>query len=933
MYEIRPLGRRAGVLAVFGVACAAIGLAGDRDASPIRAATPHQTEFAATDMGNGVLDFTAGKALDGVRLPGAWWTFANGDDVLAMAIEGDLVWAGTRAGGLVRWDRRDGKYVQYLRPQDPLAANTIRDIEIDAAGRKWLASTAGLTVFQDGGTATRDDDRWYTFTQANSFGGLPTDDVHAVTVRGNEVWVGTHQVQDPETLAWSGGGLAKLDHKGVPGDADDTWAPVTTFASTKSRLPNGTDVFGLVSDNINALAFTPAGRLWVGTAPFRIYDPENVEWPAVHGGLSALDTKGTPATNDDTWAGFSCEDAPLVVSCYVLSLSLDDSGWLWAGTRGRGLMFFQASGNFLGSDGDQRYTRNDGLPDNDVPSVVQGPAGSHRVFVATSGGLGVIDHAGTLRNRNDDTVVAKGAPDGLSRDVTQALAVQGADLWVGTGPYHGVGGGVNRLDAGSLQVRSLFATSAAVAGGGAPTSNFIRDLDFGAIGTRWEGHVWAATGSAEQRLFGEGVFDLDTQGTESLTDDMWKAYTVTGTDDNARAPFTGLAGNNVHAVLVDQDAVWFGAAQSVWNATARKYDDGGLSVFDGSRWSNRTAQPMGLTSNGVSSLARGCDGRLWIGLGNKWEAGLGVNIVQVAGLHTPATDVWQAVRYPQLASNQVSAVATDCSRPMAWVSALHHVRGGRWSDGGAARYDVAANAWTAFDTLSGLTSYAVDGVKAEGTSVLAGPNGSAWVGAFGTEDTSQATLIQTRPFWPAVVNAWNGTTWSNEVFRGAGWVSSLALDQDGHLWAALSRGGAARDSLDPENWREDRTVPGLLRKGEGDWEVLDTGTGLPANDVSVVDIDPNGDIWVGTEGWGFSVYRPRSVAPTPTPTSGASTPTPTATSSAATPTRTLTAGTPTATPSGTRPTLSASPTPTRVSTRPPQDYLAYLPVCYQADHQ
>jgi hypothetical protein len=256
------------------------------------------------------------------------------------------------------------------------------------------------------------------------------------------------------------------------------------------------------------------------------------------------------------------------------------------------------------------------------------------------------------------------------------------------------------------------------------------------------------------------------------------------------------------------------------------------------------------------------------------------------------------------------------------------VRAGRWADGGAARSDPSGDTWTSYDSRTGLTTYAVDGVLAEGTTVLAGPGGTAWVGTFGTADTTQASLIQTRPFWPAVINAWSGTAWTSQVFEGAGWVSSADLDGDGRLWVALSRGATARDSLDAENWREDRTVPGMMLKGPGEWQVLDTTSGLPANDVSVVAVDGAGDVWVGTEGWGMAVYRPRAVAPTPTPRSGAPSPTPSAT-------RTATARvTPaTATPSVTRPTTSVSATPTRTGTPVFREHLAYLPVCYQTERE
>jgi hypothetical protein len=112
----------------------------------------------------------------------------------------------------------------------------------------------------------------------------------------------------------------------------------------------------------------------------------------------------------------------------------------------------------------------------------------------------------------------------------------------------------------------------------------------------------------------------------------------------------------------------------------------------------------------------------------------------------------------------------------------------------------------------------------------------------------------------------------------------------------------------------------MMMRDAGDWHVVDTGSGLPANDVSTVALDPNDDLWVGTEGWGLAVYRPRAAAPTATPPSGAPSPTPTTSATAnATPTG----------PTATRPT----PTPTRTGTRPARAHEALLPVCYQTERQ
>jgi hypothetical protein len=134
--------------------------------------------------------------------------------------------------------------------------------------------------------------------------------------------------------------------------------------------------------------------------------------------------------------------------------------------------------------------------------------------------------------------------------------------------------------------------------------------------------------------------------------------------------------------------------------------------------------------------------------------------------------------------------------------------------------------------------------------------------------------------------------------------------------------------VSPESWRWDRFRGGLFVFDGAEWHRLDVAaTGLLANDISVVSVAPNGDVWIGTEGWGLARFRPGAEPPTATPTSGARTATPTATSREPTPTvSTGTPGgaTPTGTPTGATPTPTGSaPTPTARPGGPPIIYLPF----------
>lgn len=896
---------------------------------------------------------TSGRAASPGLPEGQWTTYANGDDILSLAWENGRLWAGTRHGGLVRWDPVEGSYQQFLRPQDPLAGNTVYDIAIDAAGVKWLATDGGLTRFDDAGTVSRADDRWHTYTRANSGGGLPSDLVKALALDGPRLWVGCQQVLDPLTGAWSGGGLGRLDTQGTPEVIDDRWAPVATYDGTLRGLPDGSVQLGLVSDNIMDLALTKAGSLWVATGPHhRLENAADTTapkiWARVGGGISHRDTKGTADPADDRWTPARCDgDAP-TVSCQVESLALDAGGRLWIGMVGRGLRYHSADQAILVDDPAQRFDPSAGLGGNTVTAIAFGPADqpalANTVWMTTvcngaclgrRSGLSVLDHKGTLLGRNDDVWdFGRGAPlsgaDGMARDRAQALIIAAGTAWIGTGPARGVGGGISRMALASDSFGSNLLTSCTQPGCVAPPSNFLTDVAVGQAGSRWEGHVWVASGSrsAAGRLFGSGLLDLDTHGSFGSADDTWRIYNTTNTDPDGKLPWAGLTGNNVHSVLLRGDQVWAGSATSDWDGKA--YVDGGLAVFDGSRWTARTVvntkrgNVAGLRSNGVTALAAGCANEVWVATGSPWDiAGTGLDRLKPgASIHDLAGDTWTAFSYPKLPGNNLTDVALDCAAGKAWVAAAHHLSepdplsgtgGGRWIGGGVGVAKLADDSWTKYDVTNGLESFGENGSKGEVFAVLPAPDGGVWAGAFGTRGLSAAAMVGQKPYFTAQLNRLTGSTWSKDSFVGAGWVSGVARDGEGRLWVATTRGGLAREAADPEGWRTDRLTGGLRVFDGAAWRTLDVaGTGIPSNDISAVAVGPNGDIWITTDGWGMARFAVGAATPTPTMTVNVPTQEPTATPPSPTASPTIKSGTVEPTPTALGGT---SGTPTRTPTR------------------
>ncbi|MFQ5594296.1 MAG: two-component regulator propeller domain-containing protein, partial [Anaerolineae bacterium] len=345
---------------------------------------------------------------------GDWYTYANGDDILTLELQGDVLWAGTRAGGVVRWNTTDGTFVQFLKPQDGLAGNTVRDIFIDSDGNKWFATNHGLSALDDNRTPEKADDVWYTFTRATTAGNLPSDRVSAIAFdEAGYLWIGTSQYWDTDTETeeegFTGGGLAKVDIKGTLDPTDDEWLYTYNVENTITHN-RGEITLGLASDNITDILPVPGNRLWVATDrhwEFRQFDTgsDNPEgnWLPIYGGLSRLDHAGTAELEDDDWKTWNCEESAHF-GCVVGQLKLDSSGYVWTTMRGKGVLAFRYDED-RALDYEQ-FRTSDGLPTNDVDAIVFGPQDDpqwqNTVWFSTYSrssdygrGVAMLDHAGT----------------------------------------------------------------------------------------------------------------------------------------------------------------------------------------------------------------------------------------------------------------------------------------------------------------------------------------------------------------------------------------------------------------------------------------------------------------------------------------------------------------------------------------------------------
>jgi len=181
-----------------------------------------------------------------------WIQYTNGQQVQAVANDGNIVWIGTFRGGLVKLDKTSGEKTFYNTANSGLPNSTVLSIAIDNNHKIWIGTENGLAEF-DGNT-------WVVYNSTNSE--LPGNAVYAITVDNEQnKWIGTYN------------GLAKFN--------GDSW---TIYNTTNSELPANT---------INCIAIDNDQNKWIGATDYMNYN----------GGLIKFD--------DSTWTVYNSSNSGL----------------------------------------------------------------------------------------------------------------------------------------------------------------------------------------------------------------------------------------------------------------------------------------------------------------------------------------------------------------------------------------------------------------------------------------------------------------------------------------------------------------------------------------------------------------------------------------------------------------------------------------------
>jgi hypothetical protein len=142
----------------------------------------------------------------------------------------------------------------------------------------------------------------------------------------------------------------------------------------------------------------------------------------------------------------------------------------------------------------------------------------------------------------------------------------------------------------------------------------------------------------------------------------------------------------------------------------------------------------------------------------------------------------------------------------------------------------------------------------------------------------------------AIVNRYESPEWVFDRFAGSGWVSSLAEDASGQVWLGTTR-GHIQEYSPTGRVPQDTAIGGAWLWDSSDWipiippESVTSGfeaSGIAAKAVTAIEVEPaTGNVWLGTENGGLSVFLSDGPLATAThdPSAGTAVPTsrPTAT--------------------------------------------------------
>lgn len=350
---------------------------------------------------------------------------ANYITVVLAGDDGD-VWAGTRFGGLARYDAKRGNFERLAIAYSDGSGGSARDARFVVhdlamhAGTLWVATDRGLATLDDGARVLR--------LHAQP-GAQPFVETRALSADANELWIGgvgrvLRYVEE------SFNSVALPEHDLVVNAMTKSAQGVLHVATNRGvfELQERNDVLvfervhGLPQALFSALANDGEGGLWAGGRGVGAY------YSSAHDSATENNWKHFNYRADDPWG---------IGQSIVFDIHADRNGVVWIGTYGGGLSRTVLRQQRFGLQ--QRRSDDNGLSSNIVFPIHEDRNGVVWIGMYNDG-LNRWDRARDewAYFRHDPR-----EPGSLSdNEVRSLLSDEEGTLWVGT---HG---GLDRLDAG-----------------------------------------------------------------------------------------------------------------------------------------------------------------------------------------------------------------------------------------------------------------------------------------------------------------------------------------------------------------------------------------------------------------------------------------------------------------------------------------------------
>jgi hypothetical protein len=331
---------------------------------------------------------------------GVWSPWVTGGTTRALALAGDVVWAGGPAG-VISVELTSGVSLTHTLPwAEPL----VRALAVGTDGHAWAAG--------DGGVAEFDGSGWQVHTHPL----IGTPRALAVDPASGAIWLGGGDATGSVaayTGTWQVAGSFAAPVTALTVDEEErvwagTWGDGVYRQDGSGGWTRYRDTDGLASDWVLATA-AGGGAVWFGTYPY-------LSGEGPRGGIAryelAMGTWRTYTTAHGLPADTSFPQAP--ASIYTLALGED--GWPWAGTVD-GVRFLPEGEHWF------PYTTTHGLRGGPVLALA---AGNGTVIAAVPAGLDRLD-LGAVPGSPPTAQIVEVAPLTLTLGTTLTLSGESGD--------------------------------------------------------------------------------------------------------------------------------------------------------------------------------------------------------------------------------------------------------------------------------------------------------------------------------------------------------------------------------------------------------------------------------------------------------------------------------------------------------------------------